>query len=321
MKLNNAIGGYFSLELSQKRNFHKNGIHLNTGRNAFELIITTRNYKKIFIPHYTCEVILEPLEKHQIEYEYYYIDQNLDPLDLPELKKHEAFLYTNYFGIKNHTANMLTTSLRNLILDNSQAFYHKPPGHVDAFYSPRKFFGVSDGGVAILYGSKPSLKDFKQDISFQRMSHLLKRIDISPEMGYDDFVKNDAALSNQPIKRMSKITEAILRSIDYKKNKSIREDNFNYLHARLSSANEMPLPAEWNNGPMVYPLLVKHKTLRSKLIEKKVYVATYWENVMRIVAKDSTEAYLSRYLIPLPVDQRYSRADMERLVELVLGII
>ena len=69
-----AIGGYFELELHKGEEYHKDAISLNTARNCFEYILLARNYKKVYIPYYTCEVMLQPLEKHHISYEYYSIN-------------------------------------------------------------------------------------------------------------------------------------------------------------------------------------------------------------------------------------------------------
>ncbi len=65
------------------------------------------------------------------------------------------------------------------------------------------------------------------------MSHLLKRIDLSAEQGYTDFSENDKSLENQPIKRMSNLTERILSGIDYQSIKKQRKENFLFLHETL----------------------------------------------------------------------------------------
>ena len=44
------IGGYFELELREGQEYHKKAIKLNTGRNALELILMVKQYKKVFIP-------------------------------------------------------------------------------------------------------------------------------------------------------------------------------------------------------------------------------------------------------------------------------
>jgi hypothetical protein len=64
-----AIGGYFGLELRGGEHYHKNALRLNTARNCFEYILRAKHYKKVYIPYYTCEVMLEPLKKCNVEYE------------------------------------------------------------------------------------------------------------------------------------------------------------------------------------------------------------------------------------------------------------
>ena len=46
-----AIGGYFSLELPQREEYHKHAIRLNTGRNCLEYILRAREYKKAYLPY------------------------------------------------------------------------------------------------------------------------------------------------------------------------------------------------------------------------------------------------------------------------------
>ena len=63
-----AIGGYFELELPKGEEYHKSALSLNSARNCFEYILRVRKYKKVYLPYYTCEVILEPLKKLNIQY-------------------------------------------------------------------------------------------------------------------------------------------------------------------------------------------------------------------------------------------------------------
>jgi len=66
-----AIGGYFELELQKGEEYQKDAIPLNIGRNALELILKAKNYKKAYIPYYTCDVTLEPFNKLNVEYEFH----------------------------------------------------------------------------------------------------------------------------------------------------------------------------------------------------------------------------------------------------------
>jgi hypothetical protein len=48
-----------------------------------------------------------------------------------------------------------------------------------------------------------------------------------------------------------------------------------------------------------------------------VFVAKYWPGVADIPHCPEMEKDLVENLIPLPIDQRYSQADMERIVDLI----
>ena len=139
--MDKAIGGYFGLELRHGEHYHKDAIRLNTARNCFEYVLRSRQYTKVYIPYYTCEVMLEPLNKLGVQYEFYSINEKLEPALLPNLKENEAFLYTNYYDLKQDCVLKLANCFGNrLIIDNAQAFFAKPIQGIDTFYSARKFF-------------------------------------------------------------------------------------------------------------------------------------------------------------------------------------
>jgi len=314
------IGGYFELEFNQKQSFHPNAIALNTARNCFEYILKAKNINKIFMPYYTCDVMLEPIQKLNIEFEYYHIDSNLEPEINEENSKDDPVLYTNYFGLKQKVINRLSKKFKNLIIDNSQAFYQKRVKNTDTFYSARKFFGVPDG--AYLYTDKflPS-NEIEQDFSFKRISHLVKRIELGANAAYPDFLKNDKTLYNQPIRRMSRFTEMALTSIDYDTPKTIRERNFLYLHNELVDKNELSIDLDDLSGPMFYPFLYKKEGIRKLLLKKNIYVPTLWENVYTVTKKDDFEQYLTNFLIPLPIDQRYTISDMAYIISVLKHLL
>lgn len=323
-----AIGGYFELDLQKGAYFHKNTLNINTGRNAFEFILGVRRYKKVYLPYYTCEVLLEPLSKIKISYDFYHINEYLEPISYPHLEPNEAFLYTNYYGLKQLCVEKLSERYGNqLIVDNAQAFYAKPLDGVDTFYSPRKFFGVPDGGYVCLsrnndvetfYDSLP------QDQSWQRMSHLLKRLDVSAEFGFEDFHDNSRLLTNAQLQRMSSLTEALLGNINYNCARHKRILNFSYLHNDLGQSNKLCSVIDTflneckdDGCPMVYPYWTDKRELRRCLIENRIYVATYWPNVARWCDVISLENDLMENLIPLPIDQRYGISDMKHITNII----
>lgn len=315
-ELGKSIGGYFELELNSLGEYYPKAIALNTARNAFEYVLKVRQYQKVYIPYYTCEVMLEPINKLNIPYEFYHINHCLEPVfDYNKIKSDEGFLYTNYFGLKGRFITDVGIKIPNLIIDNSQSFYSKPITNVDTFYSARKFFGVPDG--AYLFCDKKIDEVLEKDSSFNRMSHLLKRADTSAEFGYSDFSFNDALLNNQPIKEMSNLTHKILGSLNYEQVKMKRIENFEYLHNFLKESNLLKIQKAKNEAPMVYPFWTKDLKLKKKLIKNKIYCATYWPNVLDWCKVDSLEVQLSKEIIHLPIDHRYDLNDMSNILKYV----
>ncbi len=311
-----AIGGYFSLELPKGSEYHINAIRLNTGRNCLEYILRARGYKKVYLPYYTCEVILEPFKKLGVSYEFYHVDINLEIRDNFTLTSDEALLYTNYFGLKQrYVEHLAEKNGKRLIVDNTQAFYAKPIEGIDTFYTCRKFFGVPDG--AYLYTDKVLDDEFEQDKSYDRFTHLLKRLDVSAEEGFADFRKNDEALDNQPIRMMSKLTQQMMQGIDYDAVANLRRENFENLHAALNPSNKLHLEFADDAVPMVYPYLTSVVGLRERLIDNKIFVARYWPNVLDLTTKDDIENILVFQMQPLPIDQRYGAEEIKRIVDII----
>lgn len=310
------IGGYFSLELPKHEEYHKNAIRLNTGRNCLEYILRCRKYSKVYIPYYTCDVVLEPFQKLDITYEFYHINIHLEISQDIRLNKGEALLYTNYYGLKQRYVEHLAEQYgQQLIVDNTQAFYDKPVNGIDTFYTCRKFFGVPDG--AYLYTDQLLDDELEQDESYERMSFLLKRIDLGAEAGYADFREQSHLLIGQPIKRMSKLTERLMQSIDYQLAAKRRRENFELLHQALEGSNQYHIHLSADAVPMVYPYLSDHKELRDYLIGNKLFVACYWPNVLEKVTKDSVEFKMAKALLPLPIDQRYSFETIKTQIRMI----
>ncbi|MBC7525085.1 MAG: hypothetical protein H7239_11680 [Flavobacterium sp.] len=311
-----SIGGYFELELGRTEEFHPKAIKLNAGRNALEYILLAKLYKKIYMPYFTCDVLLEPIRKLHINVEFYFIDEQFEPLfDFNMVKKNECFLYTNYFGLHTRNVTKLTSKCPNLIIDNAQSFYSKAIEGIDTFYSPRKFFGIPDG--AYLYTNQKLNKTLEVDTSFERFEHLLRRIDESAEGGYSFFSKNDKLLNNNPIKQMSQLTNRLLCSIDYYDISQKRKENFNYLHQALSHHNKIKWQIEKEETPMVYPFYSEKENLRTTLINNKIYIAQYWTSVIELVKKNTIEYNYSVNLFHLPIDQRVTKLELDKIIKII----
>ena len=313
------IGGYFELETNNFNSvYHDNAVALNSGRNALEYILLVNDYTKIYLPYYTCDVILQPIKKLNINFEFYYLDRNFLP-KIDSIKDSEVLLYVNYFGIMQNNFTFLKNKYKILIVDNSQAFFAKPVEGIPTFYSPRKFFGVPDGGF--VYCKEHTNIDLKVDKSGDRISHLISRVENDPESGYEFFKQNDNKLNNCPLRKMSKLTHKILSSINYEAVCEKRNKNFNFLHHYLKDRNELTKILKNNkvNGQMIYPFLcLGNEKLRDTLIKEKIFVAKYWPNVIDWIDNDNVyEKHLYNNLLAIPIDQRYSIEDMKKILTYV----
>lgn len=315
-----GLGGYFELDIPDRGGFlHDDGVLLNSGRNALEYVLRSLpDVLHLWIPYYTCEVILEPIKKLNLSFSFYQIDERLEIRDSVELKTGDYLLYTNYFGIKDHYVRHLVDQYgMHLIVDNAQAWYADSISGTSTVFSPRKYVGIPDGGIAYC-STGIDIEEFEQDSSYDRCSHLLKRIDLGPSAGYQDYRQNSRALVNQPIKRMSKLTEMLLKSIDFDTIKQKRKKNYLFLETRLKEDNMLSLPDFSSfECPMVYPFFAKEHSLKERLIKNKVFVATYWPNVLEWDRQAGLETRLAQDLVCLPVDQRYSESEMEVIVDLI----
>ena len=308
----NPIGGYFELELPRFPEYHSEAISLNSGRFCLEYILRCRKYKKVYVPYFTCDSAVEPIVKLGIPYEFYHIDKEYRITDDIALDEDEALMYTNYWGLQDEYCKQLACRYRRqLILDYTQAFFSRPIGGIDTFYSCRKFFGTPDGGY--LYTDAKADFELEQDESFARMDSLVKRIDLSPEAGYDDFHRVSTAFHDQPIRRMSKFTKRMMQGIDYYAAAQRRLDNYNYLRRHLGGRQ-----LSYGEVPMVFPYEAEQgQDLRRELIAHKVFVAKYWPNVDEWAGEDATETWMANHILPLPIDQRYGEEDMERIVRII----
>ncbi|MDQ4121029.1 MAG: hypothetical protein M3209_06250 [Acidobacteriota bacterium] len=311
-----SIGGYFELELRKGTEYHPDAIKLNSGRNAFRYVLEAKKYKKVYLPFYSCDVLLEPIVKLNLQFEYYSVNRDFEAeFDLLKIDSDNCFLYTNYFGLKDDYIKSLASVCKNLIVDNAQAFFAMPVDNIDTFYSPRKFFGVPDGGY--LYTNKLNGREFSKDVSFDRAGHLLIRSDLTAEDGYSVFLENEKRFSEGDIQLMSSLTENILKSIDYERIESIRRENFLFLHENLKNLNQINFKTNQNQVPLCYPFYSVDSGLRKRLIESRIYTAQYWANVLEDAPSGSVEYDYAKNLIHLPIDQRVTAEDLDRIIEII----
>ena len=312
------IGGYFGLEEFSGKEYYPDLIAVNNARNALLYLLKARGIRKLYIPYFLCNSVSGVCEREGYAYEYYGIGEDFTPIFDKKLDEGEYLYVVNYYGqICDETVKALERKHKRIILDNVQAFFHKPMPGIDTVYSCRKFFGVPDGG----YVSTDARIDgeLATDVSMDRMKHVLGRYEGECANDYySDFKANDRSFADLELKSMSSLTHNILRAIDYSAVKSKREENFKILHSALGEKNKLNIRIP--TGPYAYPFYCENgMEIKRQLAQKKIFVATLWPNVLNMT--DSLEKDYAENILPLPCDQRYSAEDMEYLVKTISDIL
>ena len=307
------IGGYFEIEENRGEEYY-NYLTFNSSRNSLQFIVRRRNIKKIYLPYYLCLVVKGVLEKEDVEIIYYHIDEEFKPII--ENYDNETYVYVvNYFGLLDRTGiEQLNNKYKNMILDNTHAFFLEGFNNIDTIYNCRKYFGVPDGSY--LYTNLEEDDFYKEASSMNRIKHLFGRYEDTASKYYESFVNADLTFENCDIELMSRITHNMLRGIDYNYIKNRRSENFKYLHNKLKNINEIEIKEE-NEYTFAYPLLIKNgNALRKKLIETKIYISKLWPG-LDIFPLNTFEKSIFDDLVLLPIDQRYNEDDMEYICKII----
>ena len=320
------IGGFLELEMPEaKFEYHSSALKFNLARNALSAHLLSAGCEKVYIPAYCCSSLSDALDEAGISHCFYNIDSRFEPVSLPDLEAKEYFLYVNYFGIKTKAVrNLLEQYGNQLVVDNSQSFFSLPQQNGAAIYSARKFFGVPDG--AYLY--KPvsiSIEEATLPNSDFNTEHLIQRIESGPQNSYQEYRASEQRLRKAGGARMSAFTQRILSCVDYEVVAQKRMNNFNVLHDMLKDKNLLTqkFGVIFNIDkdtavPMVYPFLCRDgKKLREYLIKNNVFVAMYWADVLDNKDSSILERRYAEEIVPLPIDQRYSTIDMQRVVNII----
>lgn len=320
------FGGY-NVFSSDRKPFNissqeENVYWLNLGRNALRLLLESVSPKKIFVPAYSCETVHKVVEEIVQEVVYYHIDLDFLPVLEEEVSPSDYFIVNDYYGICQRKIDCFFENFNgNLIIDSSQSFFSQYNINHSKFTSPRKFFGLTDGGI--LETNSNCSKIFNQleiDKSSKRIEHIFACDESSKNEEYQNYLSFRKSIQNLPLMKVSASTQVIFNTIDIDYCKTRRRQNFEIIHERFKDQNEIKIDS--NSVPMFYPFLIsKGKSLKNKLIESKIYLPSYWPQSPFITKLNSFEKYLVLNLCCIPVDQGISSIEMNYIVKKTLSYI
>lgn len=319
------FGGYLSIDTYGQEYFsdidEKLILRMNAARYAIVEACRSGRFNKTWIPLYICNSVPDTFDFYEKEYEVYNIDENMEPM-LEYISEKECILITNFYGQKDEDFyERMIKKYKNVIFDNTQSFFKAPiiKDNVYNVYSPRKFVGVPDG--AYLIGcNMDNNAILEQDYSGKRCGYLFESFEHGTNNSYAEYLAAQQEIKKSGAKYMSRLTRALLSNINYTEIREKRNKNYQVLCKCLNDMNEYPVNDN-ALSPMIYPLLIQNDDLRSKLVRLNVYVSQWWKAVISISSATPWEKYISKYLLPLPIDQRNTEEDMLQLVSIVRGCL
>ena len=318
------IGGYLEFENLGSREYHPGCLKLNLGRCAITWFLSQVGCRRLYLPWFICASVTNAVRDAGIELIRYSMRPDFRPetSELPETLESDAWLFIDnaYGQLTNAELSAFKERYDRVLVDNTHAFFQKPAEGVATLYSVRKFLGVTDG--AYLYPDREIAEPELQDFSHDRFSHILGRYEKDAGTFYKQMLDNAHGYEGAAPARMSRLTENMLGGLDYDRIAKTRMSNYLALDARLANCNELVLSHNLripDTGPFVYPMLVKNgPALRKKLAAQKIFVPTYWSDLITDAPKGSVEQRYAADILALPCDQRYDKEDMEVVADAVL---
>ena len=320
------IGSFIELELPKGMEFYK-GVkdiaRLNTGRSAIWHAFRLIGADAIWIPYYQCESVRDFLKRKGSVVKFYHQDREFNPIDLTPASN-EAVLLVNYFGVMSfERMSGLASRFKNVIVDNCQAFFCPPVPGAYNVYSARKFMGVPDGAYVVGENAESFIDEYPQGFSSDTADFLLKRIEYGCEgKGYEARTVNEERIDKEDIMKMSGLTRSLLDGADYESIIEKRKGNFRIASELFSEMNclDANLYMDEDTVPMVYPLVVEDDDLLDRLLAAKHFQGRWWKYITDELPDETFEYWLSRYMIPITIDQRYGREELEFIYSVVRNV-
>lgn len=317
------IGSFIELQFPKGMEYYsgdQNIARLNSGRAAIYHAARVFNCDTVWLPYYQCDTVREFLKRKGINIKYYNIDSGFEPKEIKQ-NDNEAVVFVNYYGVMSQTRmKALSLCYKNVIIDNSQAFFCEPINGCMNVYSARKFVGVPDGAYVVGKGAEKYTDAYKKCYSSDTASFLLLRHEYGCEgKTYDSRMINEHRIDKEDIMQMSGLTRSILDGTDYEYIKTKRKDNFRIACELFNPVNciDPKRYVDEETIPMVYPLVIENDDLLKKLLEHKHFQGHWWSYLLNEVEKDSFEYWLSRYIIPITIDQRYGVNELNYIKGLI----
>jgi dTDP-4-amino-4,6-dideoxygalactose transaminase len=328
-----AIGGFLTLELPLSTGGARRAWGMTDERLAFasatsalRALLMSCKTGDVWLPAYICPKFASAVPPHRLRF--YPVGEVLEPdverLD-ESLRSGDICLGVDFFGRAPSARFVEFACARQDVLfveDCAQALDTTAPPWGDwRIFSPRKLLGVADGGVLVPTSRKADPIGIESRPDLSSVGRVLPQL-----MRFEDTLEFSSEawhLANQKKElelglnegRISRLAWEMLGLLDVEAPAARRRDNFAVLGERLGEWAFFDDPRP-RFAPLGFPVLLAEETrdaVRNELIAERIFPAIHWDHLLAPPESFDAEHRLSRRLLTLPCDHRYTPADMERV--------
>jgi hypothetical protein len=292
--------------------------------------------KAAWLPSYLCSALIEPFNKLGVAVRYYHAGPKITNSStdwVRDVASGDFVLVIHYFGFPNDTLPTDEVNRRGgvIVEDASQALFVKQqyPGSSCIVYSPRKFFGVPDGGV-LATSDLNVLDSVPLDppptdwcTSAYTMTQMRREFDLlgGENRWFPLFRRVEESFPLGPYRSSDLARMLIEVGTDYDSMKKARRENYSALLARLREFALFP-ELDDETVPQGFPVCVdasQRDEVLERLYAQGIYPPVHWR-LEGIVPEGFRDSHLlSRRILTLICDQRYTISDMARQADAFLS--
>lgn len=291
------------------------------GRSALAHLLRREQVGRLWVPALICPELATAAPEGAARY--YGLGPDLSPdtgsLDTL-LQPGDCVVGVDYFGRSPSRAFRDYAASRNDVLwveDRAQALAPGAGPWADwVLYSPRKLFGVPDGGILVRRGGTVEHPDYAgADVTAATAARRVEK-DRGSEWHFALYQETERRHSVSP-RRMSRLSRALLDATDPAPAIRRRQDNYAVLAQLLS---DIALLAEDGCGfaPFGFPVrLPECEAVWRRLCEAGVFPARHFAALPSDPQAFPAEHALGATMMTLPCDQRYRPDDLQRVADAV----
>ncbi|WP_392340481.1 hypothetical protein [Moritella marina] len=317
------VGG--EQELAQQGHFRE---LTNSGRASLRWIIESAQLqsKRLLLPDFLCEVILDVLAEYNIDVDFYSVDSQLGYQLPDDVSDYDALYLIKYFGATTASfACAVATFKQCIIVDDVFSPY---PQVLDirqswySFNSLRKISAVAD--FSMLY-SNQRLKplDVKPLIEFATLKYQAKQYKYDylntaqgEEQTYLNLFNQGESCLDTHKGIFSPSSRSVLESIDFYKylddERALRRKNYAVV-CELLSEYSLPIQSDcYSFAPLLLP---SRDAVRRRLMGHNIFLAVHWPEAKVVVNQ------LSHSILSIPLDSRYSEHDINVICQYIRSSI